>query len=120
MGTMGSQINNLTIVYSTVYSSADQNKHQSSASLAFVQGIHRWPVNSPLKGQVMQIMFPFDDIIMRFDCLRYINKYYMMMSWHENLSCNTSPMCVTVMLSFELMPCHSNKNIPCYIIQGWF
>ena len=32
----------LTIVYSTIYSGADQNKHQSSASLAFVWGIHRW------------------------------------------------------------------------------
>ena len=27
-------------------------KHQSSASLAFVRGIHRWPVNSPHKGPV--------------------------------------------------------------------
>ena len=35
------QITSLTIVYSTVYSGADQRKHQSSASLAFVQGIHR-------------------------------------------------------------------------------
>ena len=36
-----SQITSLTIVYSTVYSDADQRKHQSSASLAFVRGIHR-------------------------------------------------------------------------------
>ena len=36
MGTMASQITSLTIVYSTVYSDADQRKHQSSASLAFV------------------------------------------------------------------------------------
>ena len=40
------QITSLTIVYSTVYSGADQRKHQSFASLAFVRGIHRWPVNS--------------------------------------------------------------------------
>ena len=39
MGTMASQITSLTIVYSTVYSDADQRKHQSSASLAFVWGI---------------------------------------------------------------------------------
>ena len=44
MGTMASQITSLTVVYSTVYSVADQRKHQSSASLAFVRGIHRWPV----------------------------------------------------------------------------
>ena len=39
-------------------------KHQSSASLAFVRGIHRWPVNSPHKGPVTREMFPFDDVIM--------------------------------------------------------
>ena len=38
---MASQITSLTVVYSTVYSDADQRKHQSSASLAFVWGIHR-------------------------------------------------------------------------------
>ena len=45
MGTMGSQITSLTIVYSIVYLSADQRKHQSSVLLAFVRGIHRRPVN---------------------------------------------------------------------------
>ena len=40
-------------------------KHQSSVSLAFVRGIHRWPANSPHKGLVTQKMFPFDDVIMR-------------------------------------------------------
>ena len=43
---------------------ADQRKHQSSASLAFVRGIHRWPVNSPHKGPVTWKMFPFDDVFM--------------------------------------------------------
>ena len=50
MGMMASQITSLTIVYSTVYSGADQSKHQSSASLAFVWGIHRGPVNCRLDG----------------------------------------------------------------------
>ena len=49
MGVIASQITSLTIVYSTVYPGADQSKHQSSASLAFVWGIHRGPVNSPHK-----------------------------------------------------------------------
>ena len=40
MSTMASQITSLAIVYSTVYSGADQRKHQSSVSLAFVRGIH--------------------------------------------------------------------------------
>ena len=50
---------------STVYSDADQRKHQSSASLAFVRGIHRGPVNSPHKWPVTRKMFPFDDVIMK-------------------------------------------------------
>ena len=54
MSTMTSHITSLTIVYSTVYSGTDQRKHQSSASLTFVQWIHRWPVNSPHKWPVMQ------------------------------------------------------------------
>ena len=64
MGTMASPITSLTIVYSTVYSGADQRKHQSSASLAFVRGIHRSSVNSPHKCPVTRKMFPFDDVIM--------------------------------------------------------
>ena len=51
--------------YSIFYSSADQRKHQRYTSLAFVWGIHRWPVNSPHKGPVTRKMFPFDDVIMR-------------------------------------------------------
>ena len=54
----------VSMVYSTVYSGADQRKHQSSASLAFVWGIHRWPVNSPHKRPVTRKKFPFDDVIM--------------------------------------------------------
>ena len=64
MGEIASQITSLDIVYSTVYSGADQSKHQSSASLAFVWGIHRGPVNSPHKWPVTRKMFPFDDVIM--------------------------------------------------------
>ena len=51
MSALASQITRFTIVYSTVYSGTNQRKHQSSASLAFVRGIHRWPVNSRTKGQ---------------------------------------------------------------------
>ena len=64
MRAMASQITSLAIVYSIVYSDADQRKHQSSASLAFVWGIHRGPVNSPHKWPVTRKMFPFDDVIM--------------------------------------------------------
>ena len=63
MGAIAFQITSLTIVYSTVYSGADQSKHQSCASLAFVWGIHRRPVNPPHKWPVTRKMFPFDDVI---------------------------------------------------------
>ena len=64
MSAMASQITSLTIVYSTVYSGEDKRKHQNSASLAFVRGIHRGPVNSPHKWPVTEKMFSFDDVIM--------------------------------------------------------
>ena len=64
MGAMASQISSLMVVYSIVYSDADQRKHQSSASLAFVRGIHRGPVNSPHKWPVTRKMLPLDDVIM--------------------------------------------------------
>ena len=70
MSAMASQLTSLTIVYSTVYCGADQRKHQSSASLDFVCGIHRGPVNSPHKWPVTRKMLPFDDVIM-----------------HRNISC---------------------------------
>ena len=60
-----SQITSLAIVYSTVYSGADQRKNQSSASLAFVRGIPRQAVNSPHKEPVTRKMFPIDDVIMK-------------------------------------------------------
>ena len=58
MSAMASQITSLTIVFSTVCLGADQRKHQSSASLAFV-----W------EGPITRKMFPFDDIIMEFQGL---------------------------------------------------
>ena len=64
MGAMAFQITSLTIVYSTVYSGADQIKHQSSASLALVCRIHWWPITYPHKWPVPRKMFPFDDVIM--------------------------------------------------------
>ena len=73
MNATAAQITSLTIVYSTV-SGADQTKHQRSASLAFVRGIHRSPVNSPHKGPVTREMFPFDNLII----IDYIYDYIVM------------------------------------------
>ena len=63
MSVMASQITGVLMGCSNVSSGADQRKHQSSMSLAFVRGIFWWQVNSPQKGPVTQKMFPFDDII---------------------------------------------------------
>ena len=63
MGGIASQITSITIVYSTIYSDADQRKHQSPASLAFVRGIHWGPVNSPHKRPVTRKMSSFDNVI---------------------------------------------------------
>ena len=60
MTAMASKITSLTIVYS----GTDERKHQCSASLAFVKGIHRSPVNSPHQGPAKRKLFPFDDVIM--------------------------------------------------------
>ena len=64
MSMMVSQITGVLIVSPTVCSDADQRKHQSFRSLAFVRGIHWWLVNHPHKGPEMWKMFPFDNIIM--------------------------------------------------------
>ena len=72
MAAIASPITSLTIVYSVTYSGADQRKHQSSASLAFVRGIHRWPVNSPHKLPVTREMFPSHDVTM----IRQVSSQY--------------------------------------------
>ena len=65
MSAMASQITSVSSVCSAVCSDANHRKHQSSASLAFVRGIDRWPVNSPHKGPVTWKTFPFGDVIMQ-------------------------------------------------------
>ena len=118
MSTLASKITSLKVVYSTIYSGADQSKHQSSASLAFVWGIHRGPVNSPHKWPVTRKMFPFDDVIMRilqcvcqdfkiyFHFMRVLKHYIGEISeiwiktqqdefWNNNLHCN-SPLFVYI------------------------
>ena len=119
MGAMAYQVTSLTIVYSIVYSGADQRKHQSSASLAFVWGIHRWPMNSPHKGSVTRKMLPFDDVIMynqiyvNFNStLPYINpcdlfynpKYRLSLEiWNNNIYENTNICsCKSGMMHFYL------------------
>ena len=82
MSAMVSRITNLTIVCSTFYSCADQ----SSTSLAFVWGIHQWPVNSPHKGPVMCKIFPFGDVIMQWKMYLTLKSNFKSSQIYEPLS----------------------------------
>ena len=96
MSTMPSQITNISIVCSTVYSGTNQRKHQSLASLAFARGIHRSTVDCSHNGPVTRKMFPLDDVIM----------YH-----HE--STNTT---VTIFFRYAVRPknCTHNLHIPVF------
>ena len=63
MSAMASQIIGVSSICSTVCSGADQRKHQSSASLTFVRGMHRSRWIPLTKGLVTWKMFSFDDDI---------------------------------------------------------
>ena len=66
MSAMASLITGVSIISSAICSGADQREKPKLHIkwLAFVRGIHWWPVDSPHKGPVMQKMFPFDNVIM--------------------------------------------------------
>ena len=110
MGAMTSQITSLTIVYSTVYSGVDQRKHQSSASLAFVRGIHRWPVNSPHKWPVTRKMVLLDDVIM--NMLRVVHNilqiYYSSIQGYCSLQYHAPISCSNV---FLLSSIHTSRHL---------
>ena len=102
MSKIASQITSFTIVYSTVYSGPEQRKHQSSASLAFVRGIHRGLVNSPHKWPVTRKIFPFDDVIMIFNAMLIsihtcftsdgFMMYRQIVIWRSNIPANIMPL----------------------------
>ena len=90
MGTIASQITSPTIVYSTVYSDADQRKHQSSASLAYVRGIHRGPVNSPQMASnagnvsIWWRHHVLHDRVYRRGYNRYLTSYISLLTWSRH------------------------------------
>ena len=102
---MTSQITSLAIVYSIVYSGADQWKHQSSASLAFVKGIHRWPLNSLHKGPVTRKKFLSNYVIMDPILWFVIHQYYPYPSgllhryWRPIPVKNTLRLCVNIFIN---------------------
>ena len=64
MTVTASQITSALIACLNVCSGADLRQHQSSASLTFLRGIHRWLMNFPHKLSVTWKTFLFDDAIM--------------------------------------------------------
>ena len=105
MGAIASQIASLTIVYSTVNSDADHRKRQSSASLAFVRGIHRGPVNSPHKWPVTREMLPFDDVIMNFVVILTV--------WHQSILFHVYAVFVIIMVAIRASMIHTlSLSIP--------
>ena len=123
MGAMKPQITSLTIVYSNVYSDADQRKHQSSASLAFVREIQRGPVNSPLKWPVTRKMFPFDDVI-TIDTFLSAWRIYMLPHFRQLRIIVSLPWTYirpkTIVVVSDVFPCacpHICSSVPIHI---WF
>ena len=57
MGAMVSHLTAVSIVCSIVCSGADQRKHQSPASLAFVREIHRWPSQRGINAENVSILW---------------------------------------------------------------
>ena len=102
MSTIASHITGVLIVYSTFVMvqiiHADQRKHQSSASLGFVKGIHRCPVNSPHKGPVTRKLFPSEDVI--------IILFHLLLVVSVDYSCR----CIGIRLSV-LVRCNILNNV---------
>ena len=123
MNAMASQITSLTIVYSTVYSVADQRKHQSPASLAFVRGIHRWPVHSPHKGPVTRKMLPFDDVIVTIKKTSWNGGAEAVLQNRHPVSTNEHVLISTpVCINFELRPGSGDIHIcwfNCEALTQW-
>ena len=107
LGVIASQITSLTLVYLTVYSDTDQRKHQSSASLAFVRGTHRGPVNSPHKWPVMRKMLPFDDVIM-------LNLCHHMVSLGRNVSMKSLTISLALFTHKTITPNAQFHNEGCH------
>ena len=112
MGAMASHITSLAIVFSTVYSDADQRKHHCPASLALVRGIHRFPHKWPVTWK----MFPFDDVIMIYDTssfneiLLIASKYFVMLH-NVQKSGEHSPNQLVVTILEALIETINEKNM---------
>ena len=90
MGATASQITSLTIVYSTAYSGAYQRKHQSSASLAFVRGIHRYRwiphTKDQWRGKCFHLMTSSWGIIWQGSLSNYHDDWRWLDAWYQDIS----------------------------------
>ena len=124
MGAMASQITSLTILYWTVYSGTDQRKHQSSESLAFVRGIHRWLVNSLHKWLVTRKMFPFDDVIMTHSNMHAYSWSIHCINWNASIKlCFVPIMSVTGLKYFSDFKAQwwpNQTGYMCHPVPKWF
>ena len=126
MSAMASQITSVSSVCSTVGSGADQRKHQSSASLSFARGIHRWPVNSSHKWPVAQKIFPFDDVIMVMNTyISYISTIKkVMFGWNKNIKwchslCRYAVMCIYYLSIYNFYPESHARELIAMICRHW-
>ena len=128
MEALASQISDDSIVCSTVGSGADQRRHQSSASLAFVRGLNGWPVKSSHKGPVTWKMLAFDDVITLFKFYltrikekrvgpskrEYLRVYFIFFWWpHKHITWNGRPL-VEDMFNELVIP-HKSTEKSCVI-----
>ena len=100
-----------------VCSGTDKKNHQSSASLAFVRGIDRWPMDSPHKGLVTQEMSPFDDVIMIFKLTSHIETQTKLPHFHGRHV--QMPFLVWKLLYFDSYSNEICPQLPLVEIMAW-
>ena len=112
MTTMASQITSLTVVYPNVYSDADQRKHQSSASLAFVWGIHRdrWipRTKDQLRGKCFHLMTSSW-------CVVFGSNYYVVIQFVSDLPVHQIKLCPIIIDFCPVMAFLNADYLKCLI-----
>ena len=127
MRAMASQITDVLIVCSTVCWGTNQRKQQSSASLAFARGIHRWWVDSPHKGPVTRKIFPFNDVAMIFEKINSVvtAPYCILHQWRVWYPCKNAKNWIYIdmfdMLIYFVCDCwYTTLNIRVYHRNNYF
>ena len=111
MGTIASKITSFTIVYSTVYSDADQRKYQSSASLAFVQG------NSPEAGEFPAQMASYEENVSIWWRLHVLSRLTFNLKTHSCLWWIFWPMTIYVVDGGVVLSIHVFKTLICLVFR---